>query len=232
MLGVPGCDGECVHPPLIRRIPSGCHDRTAGSVTPGTCSSSRAPLLSLRLPGPRVQPGSVGPDLVAAGDCPFPRAPSPRRSAAPSASFPGPTSSLGSKAPSPDTRPRPRPAAAPARRHPPPPDKRPPHRPRQGPNGTSNGSAARDHRQACCPQATPPKRPPGRLHRQVRLSRNRSILDKSNPMFDRSGLPDDDIDLVALRRILWCGTTCGTGERGFRAPAAAPGLRAIPLPGM
>ena len=24
-----GCDGECVYPPLIRRIPSGCHDRMA-----------------------------------------------------------------------------------------------------------------------------------------------------------------------------------------------------------
>ena len=208
---------------------------------------SRAPLFSVRPPargrgpeaaGLRDQPGSFPPDLVTAGDCPFPRvsgvscAPGPVSSPNSCSTAPGPTSSLGSKAPSPDTRPRPRPAAAPARRHPPPPDKRPPHRPRQGPNGTSNGSAARDHRQACCPQATPPKRPPGRLHRQVRLSRNRSILDKSNPMFDRSGLPDDDIDLVALRRILWCGTTCGTGERGFRAPAAAPGLRAIPLPGM
>src|SRR5271166_4754209 len=48
MLRVPGCDGECVYPPLIRRIPSGCHDRMAGfrngrdkSFIPGSAPSLR-----------------------------------------------------------------------------------------------------------------------------------------------------------------------------------------------
>ena len=61
MLRVPGCDGECVYPPLICRIPSGGHDRMAGSVTARRVfRPGRSSLGYGHQPGKADRPGSAG----------------------------------------------------------------------------------------------------------------------------------------------------------------------------